>query len=114
MKNVDALIMTFTRDPQTIRADRCKARAKRARGLSRVVTLALFGLGMTVIWREPELAPSVHDGMRASLTYALEFANNQDGNGYLTAMANFGLNGADAAEGSEDPITDALRRLADK
>ncbi|MEM8775168.1 MAG: hypothetical protein AAGF53_09045 [Pseudomonadota bacterium] len=105
--------MNFSRDPQTLRQERFKARANRARRLSRLVTLGIFGLGLTVIWREPEIAPSVHDGMRATLTYALEFANNQEGNGYLTAMANFGL-GGDPANGGEDPITDALLKLKQK
>ncbi len=91
------------------RKDACRRRARKARGIARVVKIALSCALATAIWQDRGLYPQSHDRMKQTVAMAQDWLDeSEDGMLYRTSLANFK---GGAGQNGYDPVTRALLSL---
>lgn len=83
-------------------AERCAARARRARAWAWPVRLALVACLGVAIWQEPRLSPWMHDRMQAAVAHAQGALGDAPGAGALLAR----LGGGGSSSGGSGGLSD--------
>ncbi len=100
--------MTYDRTVRETRLERRMARSGVARAWARRTRWGLILMGLAAIWQERALSPVVHDGMQQAHGFVVEWLEDSESGGYLSAMGGFDVGGNTS---EHNAITRALLKM---